>query len=279
MIILGEIMTKILKLDHFGRGLFYDKDKITFVFNALPNEDIEYQIIKRMKKYNLAKVTKINEKSPQRIAAVCPYFNSCGGCALLHLKYEDTLKYKKEKIFKKYAKVETDIKVIENPKPLNYRNKLSLKIKNKQIGFYEENTHDLIAIDYCFLAKEAINAIIKDIKYFNLVNADIIIRCNYNDELLIIIKTKDKINIDLDYLKKHHKIAGIVINDQTFYNDNKFMDKIDNKLFQISYNSFFQVNPYVTHKLFEILRENISSNSIVADLFCGVRSLSIAASL
>lgn len=274
-------MTKVEKLDHFGRGIIYDNNKITFINNALPNEEIDYEIIKETKKYKEAKLIKIIVKSNKRTKPFCPFYHECGGCHLQHLKYKDTLEFKKEKlseILSKYAHLDKNIEVIENENPFNYRNKLSLQIKNGKVGFLKEKTHTLIEIDKCLIAKDAINELIKDIKYFNLKNASITIRCNYNNELLISIKSSDKVNIDYDVLTTKHKIVGIVLNDEAIYGDNKFIDIIDKNLFQISYNSFFQINPYVTNKLFSIIKNNINNDSVVADLFCGVGNFSIVVS-
>ena len=43
-------VVKIEKLDHFGRGIFYD-EKISFVNNALPSEKVKVSLLKDTKKY------------------------------------------------------------------------------------------------------------------------------------------------------------------------------------------------------------------------------------
>ncbi len=272
-------MAIITKLDHFGRGIFYDT-KITFIDYALPNEEVEYKIIKETLKYNVATITNLKKKSEDRVDYPCPYFLKCGGCSLEHLKYAKTLKFKQEKvaeILSKYANLDVKINVIANPSPYNYRNKISLKIWQGKAGFYESKTHSLVEINECLLAQDAINKFIKDIKYLHLENADVIIRTNYNNELLIDIKSQHIEHIDIDYLTKKHKIVGIIVNDKIYYGEDKFMEIIDKKLFQVSYNSFFQVNPYITAKIFALVSENIKPHSIVADLFCGVGTLGIIA--
>ena len=42
----------IEKLDNKGRGICFIDNKITFVENSLPGEDVEVEIIKNAKKYN-----------------------------------------------------------------------------------------------------------------------------------------------------------------------------------------------------------------------------------
>ena len=45
-----------------------------------------------------AETSSIIKKANNRIVSPCPYFDSCGGCDLLHLNYEDSLKFKQDKI-------------------------------------------------------------------------------------------------------------------------------------------------------------------------------------
>ena len=51
---------KILRLDDYGRGICYINDKITFVPNTCIDDEVEIEIIKETKKYNIGRVTKIN---------------------------------------------------------------------------------------------------------------------------------------------------------------------------------------------------------------------------
>ena len=159
--------------------------------------------------------------SKDRIENICPYFNQCGGCNLLHLSYEDTLLFKNEKIksLLEKAKIEykKEIGIIKNENPFYYRNKISMKIENGKIGFYKDNTHELVEIKKCFLAKEPINEVIKNYKLLNLLNANLTIRCNSNDEILLIIESEEKnYNIELARLKEKIKLVNILFT-ATYY--------------------------------------------------------------
>ena len=272
---------RIEKMDNQGRGICYYKGKITFVTNALPGDIVKIKITKETKKYNEAEVKELVKKSPQRVDSLCPYFGKCGGCDLLNMNYESSFVYKKEKLFSillKYADVSSFIKVIISSKKLEYRNKITLKVINGKYGYYESSSHNLIEIDNCLLAEKAINRFLKDIKYLNVKNGEVTIRSNYNNELLIWIKTKEKVKPYVEYLMKNHKIVGIVINEETYYGDNSFIEIINHQLFSVSYNSFFQVNRNVCSKLFKLINEYVSSGDIVLDLYCGVGTLGINAS-
>ena len=272
---------KIEKLDNQGRGICFIDNKITFVSNTLPNEIVNIKLTKQNKKYNEAIVTKYIETSSSRIKTKCPYYNECGGCDLMHLSYKDTLNYKKEKlenILKKYSNIETNIEIIPSNNNLNYRNKITLKVIDSKYGYYISNTHKLVEIDNCLLAEPAIQKFIKDINKLNVINGEVVIRTNYNSELIIIIKTEDNILPDIEYLKQNHKIVGIVLNDKILIGDNHFIEIINHQLFNVSYDSFFQINRDICSKLFNLINNHIKENETILDLYCGVGTLGINAS-
>lgn len=271
---------KIEKMDHQGRGIGYVNGKVTFIKNALPGEIVLEKIVKETKNYSVAEVVEYKKKNHYRMEPFCPYFAICGGCDLEHMRYEDTLNYKKEKvenILTKEKIIFPSIEVIENPSPKHYRNKLSLKIENNKIGFYESSSHTLIEIKTCPLAKKSINICLKELKKLQIKKGSITIRSNYNDEILLIIKTNEKVHFSKEIFLES-KIVGIVLNDKTIYGQNFFYERMNGFLFKVSYDAFFQVNLYITSKMFQLVSENIKNNSVVLDLFSGVGTLGIIAS-
>ena len=271
---------KIEKLDDFGRGICYIDNKVTFVPNTIPNDLVEIEITKESKKYNEGKLINILIPSKKRIEPKCPYFSKCGGCVLQNMNYKDTLKYKKEKVINIFKKNKLEINpiVIENANYYNYRNKISLKVIDKKIGYYEPKSHSIVEIDSCLVASNSINKTIQLIKKMNIINGLVTIRCNKNDEILIIINSKDKLNIDVDSIKEKIKLVGIVINNKLFYGEDFLYENINGIFYKISYDSFFQVNPYIASKIFDIIKENINSNETVLDIYSGVGTLSLTAS-
>lgn len=273
------MQVKIERFDDLGRGIGYINNKVTFIDKVVPEDIVEVELTKEKKKYNEAKLIKIIKPSPLRIDAKCPYFSKCGGCQFQNITYENTIKYKKEKIVNIFSKHKISIfpEVITNISPYNYRNKITLKVNNYKIGFYINKTHNLVEINKCLLANPAINASIPLIKRFNICNGEVTIRCNQNAEILIVINSQDNLNIDTNYLKSKIKLVGIVVNNKIYYGENSLFERMNNLLFKISYDSFFQVNPFIASQLFQIIGDNIDSSDKVLDLYCGVGTLSLMA--
>ena len=89
---------KIEKLDNFGRGISHINNKIIFISNALEEEVVDATTTYSNKKFDEAKVNEIIEVSKMRIKPICPYYDICGGCNLLHMNYDDQLKFKYNKV-------------------------------------------------------------------------------------------------------------------------------------------------------------------------------------
>lgn len=271
---------KIEKMDDFGRGIAYIDDKVVFVPKTIVDDIVDIKIMSEKKKYSIAKVNEIINPSKLRIPFKCPYFDICGGCSLQNVEYRIELEYKLQKInnLLKKNKIDYQVKdIIKSAKRYNYRNKVSLKIEDNIIGYYEKDTHNIVEINKCFLLNDAINDVIDDLPRLSIINGSVIIRSNLKGELLLIIYT-DKLNKDgIKYLVNKHRISGIVLNDKSIFGSDFLVDKIDDYKFKISYNSFFQVNPYICKELFKIVKDYTKNANNLIDLYSGVGTLSIVA--
>ena len=271
----------IEKFDDFGQGITTIDNIITFIPNTVPKDVVDIEIVKKKKKYNVGKVVNYIKLSSDRVEVKCPYFYKCGGCVLQSISYDNTINFKLNKVLNLFNKYNLSItpEIIKNSNDYNYRNKIKLVVVDGKIGYYEVNSHTLVEINECIIASRAINKVIPLLKNINIINGSIIIRSNQLDEILIVIETNDKIDIDIDKLKENIKLIGIIINKEIFYGKDYLIECIDDLCYKISYDSFFQINPYIASKLFNIVKENIDDADTVLDLYCGVGTLSLNASL
>ena len=196
---------KIDRMDHQGRGISTLNDKVVFIPNTLPGEEVDIKITRENKKYSEAKVEEYITKSIDRIELDCPYYEICGGCHLRHISYENELKYKENKIhdiIKKFTSYDTKLikPIISNDKEY-YRNKVTFHV-DKQLGFYNIKSKNIVEVDRCLLVDKNINEVIEEIKNINLDNVyEIVIRSSKNlKEKMLVLKLKEKENIE--YLKE-----------------------------------------------------------------------------
>lgn len=261
---------KIEKYDYEGRGIAYENNMVVFVPEALKGEVVDCEIVKTNKHYKIAKVLEVIKSSPLRKKSFCPFSSLCGGCTLDICDVEHGLKIKTEGLKDLFFKNGLDIKdfkIVANPEPLYYRNKISLIVKNGEFGFQKENTHEFVSIKKCYLAQPVINEILDCFAYFSFLNGKLTIRTNNNHKVLIIIETKDKVNINPKLYEK--PISGLIINNKVIYGKN-FLEEQRSEFYQINYDSFFQVNPYVSNLIVQKLLSFLNPQDIVLDLYCGV---------
>ena len=267
---------EVVKFDNLGRGIGYIDNKIIFIPKTVPGDIVRVKIIKNKKNFLIGELTKLIKPSKLRVKPICPLFNTCGGCDLMHISLSEALDYKLNKVndILKKNNLEFTVKNIIKSKDTFYRNKITLKIKDGELGYYKSESHEVVETNYCYLAREAINEIIKDIPLLNIKNGEITIRCNFKNEIILIINSLDTLE-NIDKLVKKYALVGVIQNDMTIYGEDYFMERVGDYLFKVSYNSFFQVNNEICSKLFSLIKENTKDSQKVIDLYCGVGTLSI----
>ena len=165
------------------RESLFEKIKKFFKMFFKKNEEI----IETKKNYQKAKLIKIIKPALSREKAFCPFYAVCGGCDLQNLAYGATLEYKKNKVQDIFKREGINIEPIirKNPNPKNYRNKITLKVKNGQIGYYEKKTNTLTQITSCAIAKPILNEMMALLSKINIVSGEVTLRCNEKDEVLV----------------------------------------------------------------------------------------------
>lgn len=236
----------IIDYDHHGRGMAKINDKIVFIPNTMIGEKVKIKITKNKKNYMEGKVIEYIEENKNRVKNLCPYYEKCGGCDILHIPYNEQLLYKENKIkniVSRYLKDDIHINnIVKSDKQFNYRNKVTLHTNNNKIGYYEKNSNNIIPINNCLLLNPTLN--------------------NY-------IKTIDKTNEKLVL-----RTNGIDILDD---NNSSIIKNIGKYKYLVSLKSFFQVNDNVTYKLYEKIKEycNSTKEDTILDLYCGTGTIGI----
>ncbi len=253
-----------------GEGIAHENKKAVFVPFYLPGEVVENG--------------ELLKKSEFRITPVCSYFKTCGGCHLQHLKYEETLKFKEDKIKNIFKKFKIKVKVLPcepSPKIYNYRNKLTLKCDGEKLGLYKINTHEVVDITECKISSNEINRAIKIIREINLNNVREIILQNYLNNILITFKIIDKNYNNIIPLKdklKEFKSYGIFVeykNNTIFQTGEKYILKEEfNIKYPFTNNSFYQINDEVKNIIYSDILANISTSDKVLDAYSGSGLLS-----
>ena len=264
-------MSKIEKYDDLGNGITKINNKICFVKRGLPLEEVEVKVIKEKKNYGEGIINKIIMPSINRVKPICPFYNDCNGCDFLHTTIEEEKEFKKSRCLEFFNKFNNFYETNDY-----YRNKIVLHFNNNKLGYYKENSHDIVEIDNCLIVNNKINEIIKIIKKYlsNEDNGKVLIRCNYLDEILININGIYK---NINKLKNEELFNNILDNNKVIKGNDYFYEEVLDYKFKVHHDAFFQVNREGLEYLFNIINNYIKDKNInnVLDLYSGTSVLGI----
>jgi len=92
------IPLKIKRMGINGEGIGFYKKTLVFVPGALKGEEVFCQIVSVKRNFVQAKLLKINKASKFRVDPECGVYEECGGCQLMHLRYDKQLEFKMDLI-------------------------------------------------------------------------------------------------------------------------------------------------------------------------------------
>lgn len=304
-----------------GNGIAHIDGFAVFIPQSVTGDIIKIRIDTIKKRFAIGSVTEIITPSKTRQEAVCPQYTLCGGCQLLHIRYDEQLKIKKNIVENAMRRIGgfhdfTAEEIIGMDNPERYRNKMIFHIEETETGnicgFYQNQSHSVIAHNGCIIGDE-INIKITNavLEYMNENHVSIynekthkgIARCIFTrksfstGEIMVVICANSKTLPDSEKLvgklrAVSGKIASVILNVNTGKNNSLLTDKnkvlfgkdtisdtICSVTFKISPQSFFQVNPVQTEKLYTKALEyaDINSDMTVMDIYCGIGTISLCA--
>lgn len=245
----------------------------------------------------------------------CKISNKCGSCQLLDKEYEETLKIKLSHVNELFKKNNINYVIKEiNPSEnkIKYRNKMIVGFKyiNNDIiaGFYEENSHKIIAMDSCLMHSDIQNKIVQEIikimKQLKLRPYDedrrngliryLLIKEGFKtNELMVVIVTGQEVfpgsnefckrirsispNIKTIVQNINTRKTSVVLGDKEkiLFGNGYISDYLFDLRFNITSKSFFQVNPKQAERLYSKVMEyaTLDNTKTIIDAYSGVGTI------
>ena len=300
-----QFVVKIESLGLKGEGVCHVNGQVVFVQFALPGEEVLIQIVNTKTKIAIGKVVKFLSKSEHRVEPACPYFGKCGGCDLMHMDYPYQLEFKREQVqknLKNIGHIDVNVDACQESRPLFYRNKMSLPISGEsgetKIGFYRENSHDLIEIDDCLITDKFCKNVIKIIKkYIKTQNISgfcektgsgllkhIVARRLSDTLTLTLVTTSDKLPKLESLYNELVAVFGKVVlyvninklNNNVIFGKEfllKFGKPVNEEICGLKVNvnpeSFMQINNEIRDKIYAKVLDEIEAGAVVLDVYSG----------
>jgi len=158
-----------------GEGVGRVDDFVVFVPFVIVGETVVAEITEVKKQFARAKLLRVEQASPERVAPECRYFTQCGGCQYQHLAYAAQLRIKQKQIadlFERVGKFSPEVvaPVLPCPAPYGYRNRIMIRsqwngaAKKLVIGFIRADNNFAEDIEECKIAEPALNDQIKYVR-------------------------------------------------------------------------------------------------------------------
>lgn len=315
-----EIKLNIESVTSEGAGVGRYNGIAVFVRGTVPGDEIIAHVIKVSKRYCIGIIKEIINSSPSRIESDCPVSDKCGGCSFRNMTYEEELKYKRQRVedaVKRIAHLDIKINEVVGADNVNeYRNKAQYPvcIQNGEltVGFYAYKSHRIVPCADCKLQNSVFDECLRKfsvwVKKANLTSYNeetgkgflrhIYLRRSENTgeimacavingdnlpyaEVLIEELTKidgmKSVCYNINKEKSNVILGGKTV---TVWGEDAICDILLGKKFEISPNSFYQVNHNQCEKLYQIATDyaNLTGKETVVDLYCGAGTIGLTLS-
>jgi 23S rRNA (uracil1939-C5)-methyltransferase len=152
-----------------GKGVARANGKAVFVPYVIDGEIVSANITRERKKFLEAELESIVTPSPHRIEPRCPYFGRCGGCGYQHIDYEHQLALKWRQVKETLRRIgglkEPPMRpFIPSPIEYEYRNRITVHVRDGVVGFFRRESNKLLDIEHCPIALNEVNAQLAELR-------------------------------------------------------------------------------------------------------------------
>ncbi|HYL37964.1 MAG TPA: TRAM domain-containing protein [Bryobacteraceae bacterium] len=248
----------IEKLVYGGDGLARLDGRVVLLPFVAPQEVVRAEVQRAKNDLFRGRVREIISASASRVTPACPYFERCGGCQYQHLEYPQQVAQKisiLREVLRRVGKIEFEGEIAAvTGEPWQYRNRIQLHLDRGAIGYFEHGSRRLCAIDHCPVASPALNQAIHE-----LAARVAEIRAYTGSVELFTDETEVQFNL-LDRAPRpiFSALASLGVSLPIQYGG-----------FQVSRNSFFQVNRFLIDPLAACAVGGLEGDAAL-DLYAGV---------
>lgn len=280
-------MTIITEKTVFGGNSIGKFDgKTIFIPFSMPGETVEVKIKESKRDYDVAEITEIVKPSPHRVEPKCKYYGKCGGCNMMHIDYEyqkELRVHMLEDIFAQSGiNIKGKVETIYGPE-YNYRARFQLN----DGGLCERSSNNIVQIDKCECAENAINNFLADNANKSDLNgrvhifgSDFVVKNGNGSGKISITSPEEKKTVKKIIqpgksskklkIKENHYFAGTAASPQ-----NSLTVNIGGKNLSFDVRGFFQSNLFVFEKVTKLICNTLVSGQNVLDMYSGCGSISV----
>ncbi|EDX86111.1 23S rRNA (uracil-5-)-methyltransferase RumA [Synechococcus sp. PCC 7335] len=171
----GETLkVTITDLSNSGDGVGRWEDRVVFVPNTAPGDEMLVKLTKAKPTHGFGKPAGIVSPSPKRVRPACIVADKCGGCQWQQVNYEEQLAAKHRLVVDALARIGKLSNVRVDPvlaaeEQLGYRNKATYPLglsptKDVKAGYYQKGSHRLVNLNQCPVQDERLDPLLAAVK-------------------------------------------------------------------------------------------------------------------
>jgi len=300
---LGDRLTvTITGLAAGGDGIARPAGFTLFVPHTAPGDEVDVEVTRTTKHYGRATLISLRQPGPDRVPAVCPLAGQCGGCQLQHLRYSAQLEAKRTFVRDGLERIghlhDIDVQpTLGMDDPWRYRNKgefIATRLEGRvRLGYHTDDVDGVLPITDCPiqhpLSLDILRAVEDVATELHLPLAQLITRVSPGDgEALAILVCWDwheQLGQAAELLQERvpalvgvlwSRVRGKSVVRRTIAESLtgriKLIQHLGAWAYQVSAESFFQVNNAQALRLVELAREYAGNlrEQVFLDGYCGV---------
>jgi 23S rRNA (uracil1939-C5)-methyltransferase len=291
----------IEKLIYGGDGLAHHDGATVFVPYVIPGEVVSIHATERKKKFVRGRTDRVLTASPERTAAPCPHFLTCGGCHYQHIPYESQIRYKEQilrETLRRIGKIDWQRDIaVHSASSLNYRNRAQWKVRptddgaSAEIGYFRAESNALVPIGTCPVVSPRLE---ETLQSFRVMLANGGLPAALREVEAFADSADERVLLTLSLAQMPPAAADLAANIRStmpwaasvllqavsqsrmeLFGPGHIEYGVDGYPFRVSHFSFFQVNRFLVPEMVKAVVAAAGEGASVLDLFAGVGLFSL----
>lgn len=295
-----------------GAGVCRIYGHAVFVPHAIFGELCEIKILKVTASAAFGKLERIITPSHERIVPACECYSRCGGCDLMHMSYDEELRFKKRRVedaLRRIGGLDVGVgEIIGAQEIVGYRNKAIYAVGSGGVGFYRKRSHDVLPVERCLIQPEASDraaaAVWKFMREHGIKAYDertktgcvrhVFVRCAFRTgEAMVCVAASKGFGAATPELVEvlraavpecksialcvNKSVGNTVLSGDfhTLWGSDTITEMLCGFRFELSAQSFFQINPPQAEILYAKTVEYVGTCETLLDLYCGAGTISL----
>jgi len=263
------IETRIISLGQRGEGIAEIGGQRVYVPFTLPGEAVEISVDGER-----GTLLSVLSPSPDRIDALCPYFGTCGGCALQHVAPPAYAEFKRGLVATalSHAGIDAPVEQLIDARGIG-RRRATLHTRASGAGYMRARSHDLLDIEVCPILVPALQQSAPGIAralHAAVGDSDIGFTATATG-LDVTVRNERKLKPQkLVPMAQNLKLARLSLNGELVLQSQPPSVRMGKALVELPSSSFLQATEAAEGALAGLVLAGLKGAKHVADLFCGV---------